>query len=239
MLFAFDIILRNKIEWQSCIFKSYMISLLPKNLLFRTYLYNLCSTMLIIDIFYLSVMIPGWVVSFPYHSFHFDSVNIQHEYIRGLYARFFFNQCLNLFWQIVLFVSSSTEIWRKKIVLFSCTTSRMIIKVFFTGIQGFWMAHLEEPGFRFQNHAVLCLVWYYIVHEEQANPWLQNECPCDLTSLRWDPWFFEISTETSDTVCYDSWTWWLTYPNTIVSCANKVDHCTDLIVRTVFCHVSI
>ena len=80
------------------------------------------------------------------------------------------------------------------------------------------MAYLGDPGFRFENYAIKCLVWHHFVHEEQSDPWLLNECPCDLTSLRLDPWFFEVSAETFDTVCYDSWTWWLTYPNTIVSC---------------------
>ena len=80
------------------------------------------------------------------------------------------------------------------------------------------MARLGDLGFRFENYGMKCNGWHYLFQEEQSDPWMPNECPCDLTSLRLDPWFFDVSTETSDTVCYDSWAWLMAYPNTIVSC---------------------
>ena len=81
------------------------------------------------------------------------------------------------------------------------------------------MYHLKEPGIGYTivNAGAKCLDWYHLVKEDQANPLMIIECPCTLQMLRWDPWFSSRSrTETSNTECYESWSWWITYPNSLV-----------------------
>ena len=103
------------------------------------------------------------------------------------------------------------------------------------------MYHLKQPGigYAIENYGAMCLDWYHLVEEEQTNPFMFIECPCSIQLLRWDPWFSSrLRTVTSDTECYDSWSWWINYPNTMVCKDICFVFCADcsFVLLEVTCH---
>jgi len=76
----------------------------------------------------------------------------------------------------------------------------------FTGISGLLLKRLTNDTTVVQNDAVLCVTWYHeTIHLKENITTISEklpECPCDLTSMSFDPWWKWRTADEKDRVCF-------------------------------------
>jgi len=79
----------------------------------------------------------------------------------------------------------------------------------FVGISGILVKRLTEDTTLLPNTAVQCVSWYHETkHMKQDIDTVAKklpECPCDLTSMSFDPWWKWRTIEEADRICYYLW----------------------------------
>jgi len=81
--------------------------------------------------------------------------------------------------------------------------------LFSAGISGVLMKRLTNETLLLPNTAVQCVTWYHeakqMKDEIKAYSEKMPKCPCDLTSMSFDPWWKWKTVEELDRECYYIW----------------------------------
>jgi len=98
---------------------------------------------------------------------------------------------------------------RRVVTSFKTKTGSKTQHNYFTGISGLLLKRLANDTTVVQSTEVLCVAWYHdTIHmKENITAYSQKlpQCPCDLTSMSFDPWWKWKTVEEEDRVCYYLW----------------------------------